>query len=556
MNRYDYKDIKPFKWFVLENFPFIEADFDALTNWQLFCKIGKEINRIIASQNEVGNTVEIYTQNFVNLYNYVHDYFENLDVQEEINNKLDEMVEDGTLQDLLLDYISTQKIYPTHQDMLNDTNLKNNSKCKTLGYYTINDGGGGDYIIVDDIPQTHYDILQNNLYAMLITKDTVTPEVFGAYGDGVHDDTNAIQNACNTLKEVHLSKSYLVSVEIEINSNFIMENFSTIIASENFSGETVISVSKNTQKRNLQLYINVDCNGVADYGICIGKLRFSQLNLNVINSTLVGIDCNHYGIAGNGGNTFNCTVIGNSDGTSQTGVVIKNWDSTFDTVVTQDVLTGVDIQEGEFICKYLHSWLSNNTAIDLWDNSKVLKNIGYRRIFIDWFYQDSVKYGIYGGCYGKIKYFEYNLNLNNPDYFSNEINVYSPTVVTRLFIDIFTNIKNENSLLKYVLNSSNANEFGVLIKNGVSTDINVIKDYQPFNDLNDAPQIGKFYVTYNTVNLPIDQGGYVVCEIIESCYVQTYYSVNYKNKGNYYKRLRKNNESEWSDWFKYSPAAN
>ena len=43
---YDYKPLPPFKWFILENFPFIEADFDALTNWQLFCKLGKEMNKI------------------------------------------------------------------------------------------------------------------------------------------------------------------------------------------------------------------------------------------------------------------------------------------------------------------------------------------------------------------------------------------------------------------------------------------------------------------------------------------------------------------------------
>ena len=28
---FDYKNLSPFKWFVLENFPFIEADFDAFT---------------------------------------------------------------------------------------------------------------------------------------------------------------------------------------------------------------------------------------------------------------------------------------------------------------------------------------------------------------------------------------------------------------------------------------------------------------------------------------------------------------------------------------------
>ena len=44
---YNFKKLCPFKWFVLQNFPFIEADFDAITNWQLFCKLGEEINKII-----------------------------------------------------------------------------------------------------------------------------------------------------------------------------------------------------------------------------------------------------------------------------------------------------------------------------------------------------------------------------------------------------------------------------------------------------------------------------------------------------------------------------
>ena len=30
MNNYDYKKLCPFKWFVLENFPFIEEDFETL----------------------------------------------------------------------------------------------------------------------------------------------------------------------------------------------------------------------------------------------------------------------------------------------------------------------------------------------------------------------------------------------------------------------------------------------------------------------------------------------------------------------------------------------
>ena len=106
MENYDYINLTPFKWFVLENFPFIEADFDALTNWQLFCKIGKEMNVIINSQNNVGTQMENVTNAFIQLQTFVNDYFDNLDVQEEINNKLDSLVEDGTLTNLISSYLT------------------------------------------------------------------------------------------------------------------------------------------------------------------------------------------------------------------------------------------------------------------------------------------------------------------------------------------------------------------------------------------------------------------------------------------------------------------
>lgn len=82
--------LNPFKWFVLQNFPFIEADFDALTNYELMCKVVEYLNETIAKTNELGEQVEALTN-----------WFNNLDVQEEINNKLDEMVESGELQELL-----------------------------------------------------------------------------------------------------------------------------------------------------------------------------------------------------------------------------------------------------------------------------------------------------------------------------------------------------------------------------------------------------------------------------------------------------------------------
>ena len=120
MNKFEFKNLTPFKWFVLENFPFIEADFDALTEWQLFCKLGKEINKIIDSQNVVGEQAETLTNAFNNLKNYVDNYFENLDVQEEINTKLNQMAEDGTLKKII------------NQDIFNELNEKVNKNTEEL----------------------------------------------------------------------------------------------------------------------------------------------------------------------------------------------------------------------------------------------------------------------------------------------------------------------------------------------------------------------------------------------------------------------------------------
>lgn len=49
----------------------------------------------------VNNTVAEYIEKFTELKDFVDDYFDNLDVQEEINNKLDAMVEDGTFNKII-----------------------------------------------------------------------------------------------------------------------------------------------------------------------------------------------------------------------------------------------------------------------------------------------------------------------------------------------------------------------------------------------------------------------------------------------------------------------
>lgn len=96
--------------------------------------------------------------------------------------------------------------YETVALMKADTKLKEGYHVKTKGYYEANDGGHGEYVIVND--NTLVDdggtihVLSNGLRAKLIINNEITPQLFGAYGDGEHDDTLKIQNCIDYVEDL------------------------------------------------------------------------------------------------------------------------------------------------------------------------------------------------------------------------------------------------------------------------------------------------------------------------------------------------------------------
>lgn len=64
-----------------------------------------KVNQLVRIANEQYATIAEYIAKFIQLKDFVEDYFENLDVQEEINNKLDEMTRDGSLTEIIEDYV-------------------------------------------------------------------------------------------------------------------------------------------------------------------------------------------------------------------------------------------------------------------------------------------------------------------------------------------------------------------------------------------------------------------------------------------------------------------
>ena len=228
----DYKVLPPFKMQVLTNFPYIEADFDALTNYQLLCKVVEYLNMVIHNENEVTEEVTGLYNAYVSLQNYVNNYFDNLDVQEEINNKLDEMAESGQLTDIIAQYLGLAGMitYNNVSEMKSAQNLVNGSKCQTLGYTSINDGGGSIYkvrtITNDDVVDeaTIIALHDNTLIAELIIEDKLKPVQFGAIGDGTTDDTTAVRNCLkyciNNSKECYIDKKYYIKSSLLTNNDY------------------------------------------------------------------------------------------------------------------------------------------------------------------------------------------------------------------------------------------------------------------------------------------------------------------------------------------------
>lgn len=95
-----YTNNQPFRFWCQKVLPLVYDD--SLSYYELLCKVVDYLNKQGEAINNITENTTSLNTAFNELKSYVDNYFTNLDVQTEINNKLDQMVNDGTLQQLLI----------------------------------------------------------------------------------------------------------------------------------------------------------------------------------------------------------------------------------------------------------------------------------------------------------------------------------------------------------------------------------------------------------------------------------------------------------------------
>ena len=176
--------------------------------------------------NNNATVTEEYIKLVEELKSYVENYFDNLDVQEEINHKLDEMVEGGTLQEIMASYLeaNTAWVFDSVASMKSASNLIAGSYAQTTGFYEANDGGKALYRIREpntgEIADEMFTIAVGGLIAELIIPSELAPEAVGVHGDGTTDTTASLQAlvtyASDNGTKIRGTRTYVISDSITV----------------------------------------------------------------------------------------------------------------------------------------------------------------------------------------------------------------------------------------------------------------------------------------------------------------------------------------------------
>ena len=334
-----------FRRCVIQNFPFIEEDFDALTDYGLLCKVVEYLNKVINQTNINSEQVEELSTAFNSLKSYVDNYFDNLDVQDEINTKLEAMAASGQLAEIISQYLNSTAIFGFDNvaAMTAAENLVNGSYARTLGYTTKNDGGGALYkirtITNDDVVDGSFIIEMGDgsdqLIAEYVKSGDIYVEQLGALG--LADSTSKLQDLID----------YAIDNDIVLkfgNNTYNITSLEFKTAKLKFDN-TTFNVLPSAEDVAIKIaspykgctYSDFVVHGIKKTGIRLNSMKNITLRRIRIEECKIGVDV----VSGYELTLTNSLLVNTEDIVDGIGIQMNTSDCVFDDIVIQGYRTGV-----------------------------------------------------------------------------------------------------------------------------------------------------------------------------------------------------------------------
>jgi hypothetical protein len=297
----NYKTLQPFRYWCQKVLPLVYDD--SLSYYELLCKVVDYLNKIMEDVETLhGDVTNLYTA-YEQLQNYVNTYFSSLDVQEEINNKLDALIASGEFESML-------------------TRMFN------------------DYI------------------------DYITPEIFNCKGDGITDDTENLKKAITYAINNHVQlrgsagKSYLITSDINCvgtlnwdgrTSTMILNNCSIIFNNEvmtNFCNILNLTIRANSAKTPI-IFKNVTRSKVSNIIIYDSTANYMEFSGECFETVVSNV------------RLVNSNAINNAT----TGIVVESSDMIFERIFGYDIHVFIHNNAAGNTFNSCHAWLYSQNLL-------------------------------------------------------------------------------------------------------------------------------------------------------------------------------------------------
>lgn len=245
-------NVPPFVRFCTASVPMV---FDnSMSYYECLCALTKFIQDLVNTVNYNATQLDGLQEGFKELKDYVDNYFDNLDVQTEINNKLDEMAEGGQLATIIAQFLAAAPVFGYHTiaEMAAATNLANGCIARVIGNTVAANGDGAYYLIRTVDPSDDPDGVNLVAIGATLVGVRVQDAVYNAISAAIENVEDEIDNKYNRTDNISL-QNYLTydlsnyshytqgSCEDETGNIYVYASDTT------YNGGNILVFNKNTE---------------------------------------------------------------------------------------------------------------------------------------------------------------------------------------------------------------------------------------------------------------------------------------------------------------------